>query len=162
MAMAMASTASEKTNQGAFLRSYLGKQFNSCKESAPSFGFGSQERSGGATMATHRSPGPMYLPSPRGSIGDGAKCVHATACILRSMRSVATHPRADVLCTGSRWVATVRQDRRLELDQAQDREATSFRARLARRKPTRAAKTLLGTAGARVGETRRQPGAASL
>jgi hypothetical protein len=59
----------------------MGAQADSRKESAPSFVFGSGDRSGAFVMAegggskrnVGLSPGPIYLPSPRGVIGDGPK-----------------------------------------------------------------------------------------
>ena len=59
--------------------SFMGPQSNSMKHSAPAFGFGSEERSAGSPRrAVGLSPGPIYLPSPRGRMGDGPKATFGT------------------------------------------------------------------------------------
>ena len=63
-----------------YLRSLCGPQADSRKESAPSHVFGTGDRSGaftnqggGTRRSVGLSPGPIYLPSPRGAMGDGPK-----------------------------------------------------------------------------------------
>jgi len=59
------------------LRSWTGgTQADSRKETAPHYGFGSQERS--PRRAVGLSPGPIYLPSPRGKMGDGPRYTFRT------------------------------------------------------------------------------------
>ena len=69
------STASGLGGAASVQPSWLGPQANSLKESAPAFGVGSAERGGSAAAARSvtLSPGPIYLPSARGRMGDGPK-----------------------------------------------------------------------------------------
>jgi len=62
-----------------YIRSLMGAQADSKKQSAPSYGFGTGDRSGNVISqmqgkrAVGLSPGPIYLPSPRGVMGDGPR-----------------------------------------------------------------------------------------
>ena len=63
-----------------YLKSFLGANPDSTKANAPNYGFGTGDRSGsmvaqsgGGKRTVGLSPGPIYLPSPRGVMGDGPK-----------------------------------------------------------------------------------------
>jgi hypothetical protein len=68
---AASSTTSVGEVRETFIRSLIGPQADSRKESAPSYGFGTGDRSGalvapaGGKRAVGLSPGPVYLVSPR-------------------------------------------------------------------------------------------------
>ena len=65
-----------------YLRSLIGPQALAHKDTAPAWVFGTGDRSGSLTSGAGGgpkrtvglSPGPIYLPSPRGAMGDGPKC----------------------------------------------------------------------------------------
>jgi hypothetical protein len=74
--------------------SFMGPQYNSMKHSAPAFGFGSQERNpNSSARAVGLSPGPIYLPSPRGRMGDGPKATFGTSpCAASPARRAGASP----------------------------------------------------------------------
>lgn len=62
-----------------YIRSLMGPQAESRKETAPSYGFGTGDRSGAliapaeGKRAVGLSPGPIYLPSPRATMREGPR-----------------------------------------------------------------------------------------
>ena len=81
------------------LRSLLGPQHDARHETAPSFRFGTGDRSGaftvpagGAKRSVGLSPGPIYLPSPRGVIGEGPKYSIGGATAIDKVRRAGAQP----------------------------------------------------------------------
>ena len=74
------------------LRSWMGTQYDSRKETAPSIKFGSEAIPSQSPRKVGLSPGPIYMPSPRGKMGDGPAFTFGTGGAAAPSRRAGAAP----------------------------------------------------------------------